>query len=57
MEVVLIHGANSSKVCWNWVGSQIKNHSRLEWGMMTDPKDNLNVLSLDIAWAAYMLGI
>lgn len=56
MEVVLIHGANSSKVCWNWVGSHVKNHSRLEWGMMTDPEENLAVMETQLPDKCIVLG-
>ncbi len=41
MKIILIHGANASKVCWNWIGSHLENHDRLVWGMMTDPEENL----------------
>jgi hypothetical protein len=56
MEIVLIHGANSSKVCWNWVGSQIKNHVRLEWGMMTDPEENLAAMEALLPNKCIVLG-
>jgi pimeloyl-ACP methyl ester carboxylesterase len=41
MKVILIHGANASKVCWNWIGHNIPDHDRLVWGMMTNAEDNL----------------
>ncbi len=41
MKVILIHGANASRVCWNWIGSQLEHHDRYEWEMMSDPEENL----------------
>jgi pimeloyl-ACP methyl ester carboxylesterase len=56
MEIVFIHGANASNVSWNWAGSQIKNHTRLPWGMMTDPDDNLTDMELALPERCIVVG-
>jgi len=44
MKVIFIHGANASKTSWNWIGSHIEDHIRLEWSMLTDPESNLQAM-------------
>lgn len=41
MEIVFIHGANASKVSWNWIGSHFGPQKRLAWRMITDPQENI----------------
>ena len=43
-KIVLIHGANSSNVSWNWIGEKIENHLRLDWNMLDGPDRNLESL-------------
>lgn len=45
MDIVLIHGANASKISWNWIGSNLTNSHRLTWGMMVHPANNLRQMS------------
>lgn len=56
MKVLLIHGANASKVCWNWIGSNIKNHDRFEWQMMTDPEENLQIMEEKLSEPSLVVG-
>jgi pimeloyl-ACP methyl ester carboxylesterase len=56
MEIVLIHGANASKISWNWVGSQIKDHTRLTWGMMTHPEKNLLAMEAELPKKCTVVG-
>lgn len=56
MKVILIHGANASKICWNWVGSQIEPHDRFEWEMMTDPEDNLREMESKLTEPSLLVG-
>ena len=44
MKVILIHGANATKAAWNWLGSNIKDHVRLEWFMSSTPEENLQAM-------------
>lgn len=56
MEVVLIHGANASKVSWNWVGSNLENAKRLSWGMMTHPEKNLLAMEAELPDKCVVVG-
>ena len=56
MKVVLIHGANASNMSWNWVGSNIKNHKRISWGMMTHPEQNLLDIELELPEKCVVVG-
>jgi len=56
MEIVLIHGANASNVSWNWIGSHIKNSTRLSWGMMTAPEDNLEDMESQLPEKCIVIG-
>jgi len=44
MNIVLIHGANTSPICWNWVGSNIGQHVRAEWDILNDTEYNLEIM-------------
>ena len=41
MKIIFIHGANASNTSWNWIGSNITDHIRLDWSMSADPEINL----------------
>ena len=56
MKVILIHGANATKVCWNWIGSQVDDHERFEWDMMTDPEENLADMARRLSGPAIVVG-
>jgi pimeloyl-ACP methyl ester carboxylesterase len=56
MKVILIHGANATKVCWNWIGSNIKKHDRFEWEMMSDPEENLSAMEAQLKGPAIVVG-
>lgn len=56
MKVILIHGANATKVCWNWLGSQLEDHERFEWNMMSDPEENLDCMSARLDGPAILVG-
>lgn len=56
MKIVLIHGANASRVCWNWIGSHLENHDRLVWGMMTDPEENLKRMEKELTEPCVVVG-
>lgn len=56
MKVILIHGANASRVCWNWIGSNVKDHERFEWEMMTDPEDNLREMESKLDSPSIVVG-
>lgn len=44
MKIIFIHGANASNTSWNWIGSQVKDHIRLDWSMVSDPEMNLQAM-------------
>ncbi len=56
MKIVLIHGANASKVCWNWIGSKIVNHDRFEWEMMADPEENIQAMESQLSEPTVVVG-
>jgi len=56
MKIIFIHGANASKTSWNWVGSQVENHDRFEWGMMTDPEKNLETMEAKLTEPCFVVG-
>ena len=56
MKIIFIHGANASKTSWNWIGSQIENHDRFEWGMMTDPEKNLESMEAWLTEPCFIVG-
>lgn len=56
METVFIHGANASKVSWNWIGSQVNPHRRLTWGMLTDPATNIEEMEAELPDQCILVG-
>jgi pimeloyl-ACP methyl ester carboxylesterase len=56
MEIVLIHGANASKISWNWIGSNLTNSKRLSWGMMVHPEKNLQAMEAELPEKCIVVG-
>lgn len=56
MKVILIHGANATKVCWNWIGSKISKQDRFEWNMMSDPEENLLAMEEKLTEPSIVVG-
>jgi pimeloyl-ACP methyl ester carboxylesterase len=56
MDIVLIHGANASKISWNWVGSNLEKSTRLSWGMMVQPEKNLLALEAELPDKCIVVG-
>jgi pimeloyl-ACP methyl ester carboxylesterase len=56
MEIVLIHGANASKISWNWIGSNLANSKRLSWGMMVHPEKNLQAMEAELPKKCIVVG-
>ena len=56
MKIILIHGANASKISWNWIGSSIMDHDRLEWGMMLSPEKNLEAMEAELTEPCFVVG-
>lgn len=56
MEIILIHGANASKISWNWIGSNLDNSKRLGWGMMVHPEKNLVAMEAELPEKCIVVG-
>jgi len=56
MDIVLIHGANASKISWNWIGSNLEKTTRLSWGMMVHPEKNLQALEAELPEKCIVVG-
>lgn len=56
MNIILIHGANTSTVCWNWVGSQIGKHTCVEWDILNDTEYNLKNIEQRLVSKTLLVG-